>query len=208
MTFGPATGGRRPHLPRCPAPPKVAQRTAQWFLASGTDHPGVNEAAPEGDMLMAGLVGRALLVVLETLTPAERLAFVLHDVFGVPFDEIAPVVQLVVGRDPASSRAGHGDGSGRGRRSPALTSPSNGRWSTPSLPPPERATSRRSCGCSIRTSPSGWTAARMRHERSRGDPSSAPRRSQVRRRASGMSASGSRRSSSMALRGCSSDFRL
>ncbi len=54
---------------------------------------GVNEAAPEGDMLMADSVGLALLVVLETLTPAERLAFVLHDVFGVPFDEIAPVVQ-------------------------------------------------------------------------------------------------------------------
>ena len=54
---------------------------------------GANEAAPEGDLLMADSVGLALLVVLETLTPAERLAFVLHDVFGVPFDEIAPVVE-------------------------------------------------------------------------------------------------------------------
>jgi RNA polymerase sigma-70 factor, ECF subfamily len=54
---------------------------------------GANEAAPEGDMLMADSVGLALLVVLETLTPAERLAFVLHDVFGIPFDEIAPVVE-------------------------------------------------------------------------------------------------------------------
>ncbi len=52
-----------------------------------------NEAEPEGDLLMADSVGLALLVVLETLTPPERLAFVLHDVFGVPFDEIAPVVE-------------------------------------------------------------------------------------------------------------------
>ena len=52
-----------------------------------------NEAAPEGDLLRADSVGLALLVVLETLTPAERLAFVLHDVFGIPFDEIAPVIE-------------------------------------------------------------------------------------------------------------------
>ena len=52
-----------------------------------------NEAAPEGDLLMADSVGLALLVVLETLSAPERLAFVLHDVFGVPFDEIAPVVE-------------------------------------------------------------------------------------------------------------------
>jgi len=52
--------------------------------ADGTD--------PEQEALIADAVGVALLVVLETLTPAERLAFVLHDLFGVPFDEIAPVV--------------------------------------------------------------------------------------------------------------------
>jgi len=46
---------------------------------------------PEQDALMADSVGLALLVVLETLTPAERLAFVLHDMFGLPFDEIAPI---------------------------------------------------------------------------------------------------------------------
>jgi RNA polymerase sigma-70 factor (ECF subfamily) len=49
---------------------------------------------------MADSVGLALLVVLESLTPAERLAFVLHDVFGVPFDEIAPVLE----RSPAAAR--------------------------------------------------------------------------------------------------------
>ena len=46
---------------------------------------------PETDAMLADSVGLALLVVLETLEPAERLAFVLHDVFGMPFDEIAPI---------------------------------------------------------------------------------------------------------------------
>ncbi len=50
------------------------------------------ETDPEQEALLADSVGLALLVVLETLTPAERLAFVLHDMFGVPFDEIAPIV--------------------------------------------------------------------------------------------------------------------
>jgi RNA polymerase sigma-70 factor, ECF subfamily len=56
--------------------------------------------SPEGDAVRADSVGLALLVVLETLDPAERLAFVLHDVFAVPFDEIAPVV----GRSPEAAR--------------------------------------------------------------------------------------------------------
>ena len=47
---------------------------------------------PEQEALLAESVGLALLVVLETLPPAERVAFVLHDVFDVPFDEIAPIV--------------------------------------------------------------------------------------------------------------------
>jgi RNA polymerase sigma-70 factor (ECF subfamily) len=48
---------------------------------------------PEHEVLLADSVGLALLVVLETLSPAERLALVLHDMFGVPFDEIAPMVE-------------------------------------------------------------------------------------------------------------------
>src|SRR3954471_6864912 len=48
-------------------------------------------ADPEQEAVMADSVGLALLVVLETLTPAERLAFVLHDLFAVPFEEIAPI---------------------------------------------------------------------------------------------------------------------
>ena len=55
---------------------------------------------PEQEMLLADSVGLALLVVLETLTPAERLAYVLHDTFRVPFEEIAPIV----GRSPAAAR--------------------------------------------------------------------------------------------------------
>jgi len=57
-------------------------------------------ANPEEDALLADSVGLAMLVVLEKLAPAERLAFVLHDMFAMPFDEIAPIV----GRSPAAAR--------------------------------------------------------------------------------------------------------
>jgi RNA polymerase sigma-70 factor, ECF subfamily len=59
-----------------------------------------DELDPEQEALLADSVGLALLVVLEKLTPAERLAFVLHDMFAVPFDEIAPIV----GRSPDAAR--------------------------------------------------------------------------------------------------------
>src|SRR5918911_893660 len=55
---------------------------------------------PEHEALLADSVGLALLVVLETLTPSERHAFVLHDMFGVPFEEIAPIV----GRSSTTAR--------------------------------------------------------------------------------------------------------
>jgi RNA polymerase sigma-70 factor (ECF subfamily) len=60
--------------------------------AGGTD--------PEHEALLADSVGLALLIVLETLSPAERLAFVLHDMFGVPFDTIAPIIE----RSPEATR--------------------------------------------------------------------------------------------------------
>ncbi len=60
--------------------------------AEGTD--------PEQEALLGDSVGLALLVVLDSLTPAERVAFVLHDVFAVPFDEVAPIV----GRTPTATR--------------------------------------------------------------------------------------------------------
>lgn len=69
------------------------------------DAPGLSmsredETDPEHEALLAESVGLALLVVLETLAPAERVAFVLHDLFDVPFNEIA----AIVGRSPAATR--------------------------------------------------------------------------------------------------------
>jgi RNA polymerase sigma-70 factor (ECF subfamily) len=63
-----------------------------WYAVLDDEH--------ERDAEMADSVGAALLVVLETLAPAERLAFVLHDMFAVSFEEIAPIV----GRTPAAAR--------------------------------------------------------------------------------------------------------
>ena len=60
----------------------------------------VGELRPEEEALLADSVGLALLVVLDTLSPAERLAFVLHDMFELPFEEIAPMV----GRTPVAAR--------------------------------------------------------------------------------------------------------
>ena len=57
-------------------------------------------ASPEDEALLADSVGLALQVVLDTLAPAERLAFVLHDMFDLPFDEIAPMLD----RSPATTR--------------------------------------------------------------------------------------------------------
>ena len=69
------------------------------------DPPAIDQAHgggpdPEHEAVLADSVGLALLVVLDTLTPAERLAFVLHDMFAVPFDEIAEIVE----RSPAAAR--------------------------------------------------------------------------------------------------------
>jgi RNA polymerase sigma factor (sigma-70 family) len=71
-------------------------------LADGAAEPitGDPSGDPESEALMADAVGLAVLVVLETLAPAERLAFVLHDMFGQSFEEIAPIV----GRSPAAAR--------------------------------------------------------------------------------------------------------
>jgi RNA polymerase sigma factor (sigma-70 family) len=60
----------------------------------------VAEPGPEDEAVLADSVGAALLVVLDTLTPAERLAFVLHDMFAVPFDEIG----VIVNRSPSAAK--------------------------------------------------------------------------------------------------------
>jgi RNA polymerase sigma-70 factor (ECF subfamily) len=61
---------------------------------------GADGIDPENEALLADSIGPALLVILHTLAPAERLAFVLHDMFAVPFDDIA----AIVGRSPAAAR--------------------------------------------------------------------------------------------------------
>lgn len=80
---------------------------------------------PEHEAILADSVGLALLVVLETLAPAERLAFVLHDIFAVPFDEIALIRGALpncgqAAREPRTPPgAGNGDGSRRRSHPPA-----------------------------------------------------------------------------------------
>jgi len=92
----------------------IVARVALNMLRSRRTHPeesmgahlpdpvvtGVGSMQPEEEALLADSVGLALLVVLDTLGPAERLAFVLHDVFKLPFEEIAPMVD----RSPAAAR--------------------------------------------------------------------------------------------------------
>jgi RNA polymerase sigma factor (sigma-70 family) len=68
--------------------------------AAVTEPPAALDAGPEQEAELADSVGLALIVVLEALSPTERLAFVLHDMFGVSFDEIAPIV----GRSPDAAR--------------------------------------------------------------------------------------------------------
>jgi len=74
---------------------RARRRRREEPLGVYVPDPVINRADgtnPEDEALLADSVGLALLVVLDTLAPAERLAFVLHDMFGVPFDEIAPIV--------------------------------------------------------------------------------------------------------------------
>ncbi|GAA4135640.1 sigma-70 family RNA polymerase sigma factor [Actinomadura keratinilytica] len=78
-------------------------RREEPLVERGLPDPVVSRADgpdPEQQALVADAVGPALLVVLQSLTPAERLAFVLHDMFGVPFEDIAPIVD----RTPAAAR--------------------------------------------------------------------------------------------------------
>lgn len=94
-----ARAARREHpLEALDAPRAAGGRTVAGAPATTGGSPAPRDAL--GEVVLADTVGAALLVVLDTLTPAERLAFVLHDVFAVPFEEIAPVV----GRTPAAAR--------------------------------------------------------------------------------------------------------
>jgi hypothetical protein len=117
-----------------------------------------DEAGPEQEALLADSVGLALLVVLETLTPAERLAFVLHDMFALPFEEIAPIV----GRTPVATR----QLASRARRRVQGAAPhpdanlAEQRRLVDAFLAAARATSTRSSPCSIQTSSSVPTEGR------------------------------------------------
>ncbi|GIM89048.1 sigma-70 family RNA polymerase sigma factor [Paractinoplanes toevensis] len=94
----------------------LRQRTARREDEFSAEPPATGDD-PEQRALLADSVGLALLVVLETLTPAERLAFVLHDLFAVSFEEIAPIV----GRSPDAAR----QLASRARRRVRATPPEN-----------------------------------------------------------------------------------
>jgi RNA polymerase sigma-70 factor (ECF subfamily) len=82
---------------------RARHRRNEDYVGTWLPEPVVSLEEPADPAVQAQLaesVGLALLVVLETLAPAERLAFVLHDMFGVPFEEIAPIVE----RSPAATR--------------------------------------------------------------------------------------------------------
>ncbi|WP_253871917.1 sigma-70 family RNA polymerase sigma factor [Actinomadura rupiterrae] len=81
---------------------RTTRREVSWDEPEAPDEPDAPADAddPADAAILADSVGLALLVVLETLSPAERLAFVLHDMFAVPFDEIAPIID----RTPAAAR--------------------------------------------------------------------------------------------------------
>ena len=133
--------------------PRGAARRRTCPIRSSTARDG---ADPEHEALLADSVGLALLVVLETLTPAERLAFVLHDMFAVPFDEIAAIVD----RSPDAARqlASRGAPPRPGRRRRSRTPngpPARGRGRVPRGLPRGRlrgaaraCSIRRSCSCS------------------------------------------------------------
>jgi RNA polymerase sigma factor (sigma-70 family) len=128
---------------------------------------------PEHEALLADSIGPALLVVLDTLAPAERLAFVLHDLFAVPFDEIAAILN----RSPAAAKML----ASRARRRvqgaatvPDTDPPASEQWSTRSSPPRAVVTSKGLSRCSTLTSWSEPTTQLCRRAH--------PGRSAVRRR--------------------------
>ena len=114
------------------------------------DEPAPSAGDPERGALVADSIGPALMLVLDSLDPDERLAFVLHDLFGVPFGEIASHRRTLGGRHPPAGEprppaASRGSG-GRGPcRRPPMISPASASWSMPSWPHPGRATSRPCC---------------------------------------------------------------
>ena len=79
---------------------RKSRREAPLEFSETAPEPAAPDAGPDHEMVLADSVGLAMLVVLETLTPAERIAFVLHDMFDLPFDEIGPIID----RSPVATR--------------------------------------------------------------------------------------------------------
>ena len=156
-----ADDSRRAGVPRHAALAQVAARGAARDRHRSPS-PNPDGVDPEHEAVLADSVGLALLVVLETLTPAERLAFVLHDMFAVPFDEIAPIV----GRSPAAARQLASRARRRVQRSaptfPDAELAGNARSSTPSSP-----LARRRLRGAARGARPGRRAARRRRPRCR-----------------------------------------
>jgi RNA polymerase sigma-70 factor (ECF subfamily) len=123
----------------------------------------VGDLGPEGEALLADSVGLALLVVLDALAPAERLAFVLHDMFELPFEEIAPMV----GRSPTAARqlASRARRRVKAQTSPTPTSLVNARSLMPSSWQPAVVTSSHWSPCStprLSCEPTSARAVRLR----------------------------------------------
>ena len=146
-------------------------RTSRREDAAGLRPEGeLGGSAPEGDpeeeALLAELVGAALLVILDTLTPAERLAFVLHDMFALPFDEIG----VIVTRSPEAAKqlASRARRKVQGSQPPANADPTYGNGSSSMRSWRRRATagSRTSSPCSIRR----WCSSPIRRAVQMGSP--------------------------------------
>ena len=132
--------------------PEPLPEPAEWLSGSGGA-----PADPADRVTLDESVSMAFLVVLELMTPAERVAFILHDVFGYPFAEIAGIV----GRTPAACRqlASSGRRRSRAAHCPGPPPPASLPSSATSGKPGRPATSPRSSPCSTRTPSSPQTAA-------------------------------------------------
>ena len=125
------------HAPGAPVAARAAARARRC-----PSRPPTRRTDPEHEALLADSVGLALLVVLDTLSPAERVAFVLHDVFAIPFDEIAPIVdRSTAGDPPAGKPRPRAASSGRTRTLQAGPAPPGQARRRLPRPPPATATS-------------------------------------------------------------------
>ena len=131
-----ADHGGRPRLPRHAALAQVAARGAARGRRREPAAGHERAVDPEREAELADSVGLALLVVLETLAPAERLAFVLHDMFDLPFEEIAPDRRPLADGGAAARQPGPPARAGGAKTPERRPSPASARSSTPSSAAP------------------------------------------------------------------------